>query len=175
VEHPPAPDEPTPACGRCELAERREFLRQAAVALAGLAVALGGAPARAAALPLQWGRATGRSGDLLTYPVPGSDGAQIDHANQVILVRYQGKAFAFNLSCPHQNTALHWQSEDGIFQCPKHHSRYLPDGEFISGRATRGLDRLGIREDGTNLVVDTDQYYRQDRDAAAWNAAFVTL
>jgi hypothetical protein len=44
-----------------------------------------------------------------------------------------------------------------------------------SGRATRGMDRLGIRRDGANLVVDTDRYYRQGRDAAGWDAAFVTL
>ena len=93
----------------------------------------------------------------------------------MILVRFQGKVYAFNLSCPHQNTALHWQPEDGIFQCPKHHSRYQPTGAFISGRATRGMDRLGIRRDGANVVVNLEQFYRQDRDAAAWDAAFVTV
>jgi nitrite reductase/ring-hydroxylating ferredoxin subunit len=169
------PADVAPACPDCAIVQRRDFLRQAAVAVAGLAAALGAGPARAAALPLRFGPALGRAGTLVTYPIPASDGAQIDHDNQVILVRYQGRVYAFNLSCPHQNTALHWQPEDGIFQCPKHHSRYQPTGQFISGRATRGMDRLGIRKEGTTLVVNTDQFYRQDRDAAAWEAAFVTL
>ena len=57
-------------------------------------------------------------------------------------MRFQGVVYAFNLSCPHQNTALKWQPDDQRFQCPKHKSRYQPDGTFISGRATRGMDRL---------------------------------
>jgi nitrite reductase/ring-hydroxylating ferredoxin subunit len=170
-----APHDLAGACGDCALVQRRDFLRRAAVAVAGVVAALGGAPASLRALPLRVGHALGRAGDLITYPIPASDGAQIDHDNQVILVRYQGKVLAFNLSCPHQNTALHWQPEDGIFQCPKHHSRYQPTGQFISGRATRGMDRLGIRRDGANVVVNVDQYYRQDRDPAAWDAAFVTV
>ncbi len=163
------------ACDDCPLVERRDFLRQAALAVAGIALALGGAPARAAALPLRLTGALRRAGSLVTYPIPAADGAQIDRDNQVILVRYQGKVYAFNLACPHQNTALRWQPEDGIFQCPKHHSRYQPTGQFISGRATRGMDRLGIRREGANVVVNTDQFLRQDRDAAAWDADYVTL
>ena len=127
----PSDPSSSPACEACPLVERRAFLGQAALALAGVVAALGGAPGKAAALPLRFGRALAAAGDLLTYPVPAADGAQIDHDNQVILVRYQQKVYAFNLSCPHQNTALHWQPEDGIFQCPKHHSRYQPDGTFI--------------------------------------------
>jgi Rieske Fe-S protein len=126
-------------------------------------------------VPLEGMVALSRARSLITYPLPAADGAEIDHDNDVILVRWQGKACAFNLSCPHQNTALHWQPEDEIFQCPKHHSRHQPWGEFISGRATRGMDRLGIRRDGANLVVDVDQFIRQDRDPALWDAAFVTL
>ncbi len=166
---------PSPACEACPLVERRAFLGQAALALAGVVAALGGAPGKARALPLRFGRALAAAGDLLTYPIPAADGAQIDHDNQVILVRYQQKVFAFNLSCPHQNTALHWQPEDGIFQCPKHHSRYQPDGTFISGRATRGMDRFGLRREGANVIVNVAQFYRQDRDAAQWTGALVAL
>jgi len=163
------------ACAGCGLEERREFLREAALALAGVVAALGGSPARAAALTVSFVRALGRAGDVLTYPIPAADGAQIDKDNQVIVVRYQGKAYAFNLACPHQNTALRWQSEDNQFQCPKHHSRYRPDGVFISGRATRGMDRFAVRKDGGNLVVDVSKFYRQDEDGPQWEAAFVTL
>jgi nitrite reductase/ring-hydroxylating ferredoxin subunit len=172
--HVPSPD-PSPSCGACPLEERRAFIGQAALVLAGVVAALGGAPGRARALPVRFGRALAAAGDLLTYPIPAADGAQIDHDNQVILVRYQQKIYAFNLSCPHQNTALHWQPEDGIFQCPKHHTRYHPDGTFISGRATRSMDRFGLRRDAGNVIVNVALFYRQDRNPAEWTAAFVTL
>jgi len=80
--------------------------------------------------------------------------------------------YAFNLSCPHQHTALRWDDADHRFQCPKHHSKYQPDGEFISGRATRNMDRFTIRRDaGNNIVVDVDAMLRSDQDLAAWTAA----
>jgi Rieske Fe-S protein len=77
--------------------------------------------------------------------------------------------------CPHQNTALRWYAQDGQFQCPKHHSHYRRDGVFISGRATRSMDRFGIRRDGANVVVDVDKFYRQDQNAAEWDSAFLAL
>lgn len=152
-------------CEDCVLSERRAFLREVTAWLAAAALA---------PLPIRFGRATLIRGSDLTYPIPAADGATIDHDNQVILVRFQGKAYAFNLSCPHQNTALRWHPEDGQFQCPKHHSRYTPDGVFISGRATRSMDRFAVRRDGANILVDLDRLFRQDQDAADWNTAFIT-
>jgi Rieske Fe-S protein len=93
----------------------------------------------------------------------------------VILVRYQGAAYAFNLSCPHQHTALRWLAAEGRFQCPKHKSRYRPDGVFISGRATRGMDRFAIRLDGAQLAVDADTLLRQDEARERWEAAVARL
>ena len=46
---------------------------------------------------------------------------------------------------------------------------------FISGRATRGMDRLAVRKDGGNLVVNVSQFYKQDQDGPRWEAAVVTL
>jgi len=152
-------------CEDCVLSERRAFLREVTAWLAAAALA---------PLPIRFGRATLIRGSDLTYPIPAADGATIDHDNQLILVRFQGKAYAFNLSCPHQNTALRWHPEDGQFQCPKHHSRYTPDGVFISGRATRSMDRFAVKRDGANILVDLDRLFRQDQDAADWNTAFVT-
>ena len=163
------------ACPGCSLMERRAFLRDAGIVLASVVAALGGAPGRAAALSVKFGRALARHGSELTYPIPAEDGAQIDHTNEVIVVRYQQKAYAFNLACPHQNTALRWQPEDGQFQCPKHHSRYQPDGVFVSGRATRGMDRFALRRDGGNLIVDVSKFFKQDANPAEWAAAVVAL
>src|SRR6478672_11193461 len=95
-----------------------------------------------------------RAGAEMRYPVPASDGVTIDKTAQVIIVRYQGHAYAFNLACPHQNQMLRWLPKDRRFQCPKHESKYQPSGVFINGRATRNMDRLGIRVDGGSLIVD---------------------
>jgi nitrite reductase/ring-hydroxylating ferredoxin subunit len=163
------------ACPECPLAERRDFLREALVLVAGAFATLGAAPARAATLRVCFGHALSRAGDTYTYAIPSVDGATIDKDNQIILVRFEHQVYAFNLSCPHQNTALRWHPEDGQFQCPKHHSRYRPDGVFVSGRATRNMDRLGIRRDGGNVIVDVNQFYRQDKNPTEWEAAVITL
>lgn len=163
------------SCDSCPGPDRRAFLREAALAAAGVLLALGLSPSEAAALPLSLGRPATTAGDEHGYPVPAEDGATIDKDNQVILVRYQGSAYAFALSCPHQNTALHWLGDEGRFQCPKHKSKYRPDGSFISGRATRGMDRFAIRRDGSNLVVDLARLFKQDADPEGWKTAVVAL
>ena len=161
-------------CGGCELEGRRDFLRAAASLLATF-VTLGASPAVAEAMAVRMGSALGVRGTDVTYPIPATDGATIDKKEQVILVRFQGVVYAFNLSCPHQNTALKWIAADQRFQCPKHKSKYQPDGTFISGRATRGMDRLAIRQDGETVVVNVDVMFEQDKDPAGWTAAKVTL
>ncbi|MDQ6718844.1 MAG: Rieske (2Fe-2S) protein [Gemmatimonadota bacterium] len=160
-------------CGGCPLIpERRDFFRKAS-ALAISAIALG-LPLRSATAKVL-ASATGGA-KMLSYRVPATDGAEIDHDNEVILVRYRNEVFAFNLSCPHQHTALRWNEGAGRFQCPKHHSQYTPEGEFITGRATRNMDRLAIRRDASNnIIVDPDTLYESDVDEAQWKAAVVKL
>jgi Rieske Fe-S protein len=110
-----------------------------------------------------------------TYPFPAADGVAIDKDESVIVARAGAKVFAFSLACPHQNTALRWDASNRRFQCPKHRSRYQPDGVFIDGRATRGLDRFALRRDGDTLVVNLDALYEQDKNPTEWAAAFVPL
>jgi Rieske Fe-S protein len=152
---------------------RRSFLRGAG-AMIGVAV-FGLAGPDAEAVPVGFGTAVSAGGSERRYPIPDSDGVTIDRKNQVIVVRYQQHLYAFNLACPHENTALKWLPKDGRFQCPKHESRYQPTGTFIDGRATRHMDRLGVRLENNMLVVDVNQFYRSDKDAAAWAAANVAL
>ena len=110
-----------------------------------------------------------------TYPIPAGDAVSIDRESEVILIRFHEQAFAFNLACPHENTALRWRQEDGRFQCPRHGSKYQPDGTFISGRATRNMDRFAIRRAGDTLVVDLNRLYRSDQQKTEWAAASVSL
>ncbi|HEX5072099.1 MAG TPA: Rieske 2Fe-2S domain-containing protein [Gemmatimonadaceae bacterium] len=93
----------------------------------------------------------------------------------MILARYQGKVYAFGLACPHQNTALRWLAPEGRLQCPKHKSKYTPDGIFLSGRATRSMDRYAVRKNAATIVANIDALYRQDKDAAQWQSAFVDV
>jgi nitrite reductase/ring-hydroxylating ferredoxin subunit len=160
-------------CEGCPLVpERRDFLRSAAaLALGVISLSL---PIRSVSANVLSSAVGGRK--LLSYPVPTVDSANIDRDNEVILVRYKDEVFAFNLGCPHQNVSLRWNETDMRFQCPKHHSQYQPDGEFITGRATRNMDRLAIRRDAANnIVVDPDTLYKSDEDGAQWKNAVVKL
>jgi nitrite reductase/ring-hydroxylating ferredoxin subunit len=163
-------------CSYCPLpASRRAFLRDSLLAVAGALIAVGATDSAALAAPLRVIAGRRRADQTVKYPIPTADGVQIDKENQVILVRWQNAAYAFNLSCPHQNTALRWDDADHRFQCPKHHSKYRPDGVFIEGRATRGMDRLAIQRQGSELVVDLDKMFKEDEDGAAWTAAVISL
>jgi len=163
-------------CRGCEMNHsRREFLIEATTLVATVLAGLGLAPRSAAAFPLALVRGTGGPSSEVSYPIPAADGAMIDKEHQVILARHQRAIYAFALSCPHQNTALRWLDDASGYQCPKHKSRYEPDGTFINGRATRNMDRLPIRSDGTHVLVDVDRAYESDKDPSGWAAAVVRL
>ena len=163
--------------GGCALGEavaRRDFLRDTVTRVLLAMGAVGVGPARAAALPLTFTTGEGSREDK-TYPIPAADGVSIDKDESVIIARAADKVYAFSLACPHQNTALRWNKGGNRFQCPKHQSRYRPDGVFIDGRATRGMDRFAIKRDGETIVVNLDALYREDENAAQWAAAVVNL
>jgi Rieske Fe-S protein len=154
-------------------ASRRGFLLCAGAAI-GAAV-FGFGPADATALPVAFGASAAAAGSERRYPIPAADGVTIDRKDQVIIVRYRGQAYAFNLACPHENTALKWLPKDGRFQCPKHESQYQPTGVFTTGRATRNMDRLGITLEDNMLVVDLNKFYKSDKNPEGWAAAMVAL
>lgn len=157
--------------------DRRRFLRDSFLSMAGALIAVGMSKQAAFAMPLDFTEARSRSGSKRSYSVPAADGAQIDRENEVILVRWQNALYAFALSCPHQNTALRWDDRDRGFQCPKHHSRFQADGTYIqgSGRATRNMDRFAIQLQAGNVAVDLDSLYQEDLDGPKWATALVHL
>jgi nitrite reductase/ring-hydroxylating ferredoxin subunit len=160
-------DSPSASCS-AECSGRRAFLRDAiasAVALAGLA----SLPPRAlAALEVT-------PAGTVRYPLPTADSVSIDNDNEVILCRSKGMVFAFALSCPHQNTALRALPGNKGFQCARHKSKYLPDGTFVNGKATRNMDRLPITLAGAEVVVDIAVAYESDTQPDKWGAAFVRV
>ncbi len=160
-------DSPSPCTG---CSGRRDFLRTALTGAASIVTlsALGPVSAIAAIAPRN-------AGGTVRYVMPAADGVSIDSTNEVILCRSNGEVFAFALSCPHQNTALKTMPKNAGFQCPRHKSKYLPNGTFVSGRATRNMDRLQITRDGAQIVVDPDIAFESDVDPAKWAAALVKV
>jgi nitrite reductase/ring-hydroxylating ferredoxin subunit len=166
----------TPECGACPAAVgRRQFFHDATAAAVGALLTIGISRTAAAQLPLMFTTAIRRSPRTATYALPALNSVQVDRDAEVILVRWDNTVQAFNLSCPHQRTALRWNDGEQRFQCPKHHSQYTPAGEFITGRATRGMDRFAVQLDAGNVVVDVETMYKQDDDPAAWSAAVVRI
>ena len=136
---------------------------------------MGISPEHARALPLRTESGVLGNTEEVSFPIPVRDSVTIDKDCDLILARYAGAVYAFSLACPHQRTALKWRGEDGRFQCPKHKSKYRPDGTYISGRATRSMVRFPGRRDGGNVVVDLAQRLREDQNRSAWNAAVLRL
>jgi Rieske Fe-S protein len=159
----------------CACTSRRQALGQisaaAVAAMAGVTLWPGTAPW----LPVAEASGAPSGPDEHAFPVPAADGVTIDRDTQVIVVRFQQRVYVFNLACPHENTALRWKQRDGRFQCPRHESQYQPDGTFMTGRATRNMDRFAIRRNGDSLVVDLNRLYRSDQQPQAWAAASVAV
>lgn len=164
----------TTACFGCrDEVSRRGFLGHVSATALAAMIGLDAGTSPASALPVTWGNGEQSGPNEHTYPFPAADGVTIDRDTQVILVRFEQRVYAFNLACPHENTALRWRQNDLRFQCPRHESKYKPDGTFIEGRATRNMDRFAVRRAGNSLVVDLSKLYRSDQQQAEWGAASV--
>ena len=151
---------------------RREFLVSAGCF--GAMVVLGVGSDSALALPVYTTTGAG-DGAERRYPIPPGDSVNVDQSAQLIVVRAEGHAYVFALSCPHQNNVVKWVAKDHRFQCTKHDSRYTPNGTYTSGRATRNMDRYVIRRDGDAIVVDLHKWVQSDKDPAGWAAATIAL
>jgi nitrite reductase/ring-hydroxylating ferredoxin subunit len=160
--------------GGCSFSvDRRTFLRASAL---GVLAALAGEAALPALAEAVGTVAPIRSGRLeLRYGLPAADGVAVDEGNEVILVRWQGRAYAFSTKCPHRGGRLEWHPAESRVFCPKHKARFRPDGAHDSGRSTRDLDRFDIRREGSSLVIDRDALRRADSDPAGWAAAVAML
>lgn len=166
-------DTNSPGCADDCIVARRAFLQDVTMFAAAL-VAAGFAPRLASAAPRPV-HALSRAANEVRYPMPATDGVEFDKENEVILVRTAGRVYAFALACPHQNTALRLEPSKLGFQCSRHHSKYRIDGEYISGRATRSMDRYAIRRDGGAVVVDVATYYESDSEPTQWAGAVITV
>lgn len=153
--------------------DRRAFLRAAALGVLGALAGEAALPELAAAIGTTTPTRSRRA--ELRYVLPARDGVKVDESNEVILVRWQGSAYAFSAKCPHRGGRLEWRPAESRVYCPKHKARFRADGAHDSGRQSRDLDRYDIRRDGSSLVIRLDVLRRADTDPAGWAAAVVTL
>ena len=153
--------------------DRRAFLRATALGVLGALAGELAFPELARSIgttaPTRAGRAE------LRYTLPADDGVDVDEGNEVILVRWQGRAYAFSAKCPHRGGRLERRAADSRVYCLKHKARFRPDGAHDSGRSSRDLDRYDIRREGSSLVIQRDVLRRVDTDPAGWAAAVVSL
>jgi nitrite reductase/ring-hydroxylating ferredoxin subunit len=154
---------------------RRRVVGRISAAMVAAMAGVTLSPGTAEALPLVEATGAPTGPDERSFPLPAADRVTIDRDAQVIVVRFQQKAYVFNLACPHENTALRWRQRDLRFQCPRHESQYQPDGTFVSGRATRNMDRFAVKRAADNLVVDLNRLFRSDQQPQDWAAAAVPV
>ena len=170
------PDGATRGCEGCpRTADRRAFLRQMALMVAGTLAATGLSPSSVFATGARYVAPLTSGGAQRRYALPAADGVSIDGDNEVILARWQGHVYAFSLRCPHRGTALIWHADEARVFCPKHKARFRADGAHDSGRSTRSLDRYALRLDGGAVVVELDVLYRIDEDPTGWSAAMIVV
>src|SRR5688500_5722443 len=93
------PNAPVDGCVGCSIGSRRDFLVDALRAGAMAMAAVGLSPGGADAMPLRLVTALASRGEERSYPVPATDGVQIDKSNEVILARAGKSIYAFSLSC----------------------------------------------------------------------------
>jgi Rieske Fe-S protein len=156
----------------CNELSRRRFLHQGGCGLLTLAAL--GVGADVSMLPVRAIAGTGSAKEK-AYPIPVSDGVNIDRGASVLIVRYANHVYAFSMACPHENAAVKWLAKDHRFQCTKHDSQYKPDGVYTTGHATRNLDRFPVRKEGATVIVSLDRVFRSDQNAAGWSAAGVDV
>jgi nitrite reductase/ring-hydroxylating ferredoxin subunit len=165
----------TSGAGSCFFfVDRRAFLRATALGVLGALAGESALPTLARAVETTTPMRS-RSRAELRYVVPPDDGVAVDEGNEVILVRWQGRAYAFSAKCPHRGGRLEWRAAESRVYCPKHKARFRADGAHDSGRQSRDLDRFDIRQEGGALVIRRDALRRADTDPAGWAAAVVTL
>jgi cytochrome b6-f complex iron-sulfur subunit len=166
------PRDPNATC-RPRGVDRRTFVTR--LLPAALAASAAFAVPGSALGEVVWGESGQQPAGELSFPIPAADGVVIDRFSPVVIVRRGGQVMAFSRSCPHEQADLRWREADGRFQCPRHESKFEPDGTLVSGRASRHMDRLAIRREGGLILVDASRILRSDLQPAEWAAAVVTV
>jgi arsenite oxidase small subunit len=148
-------------CNRLVDAGRRQFLRGGAAATAGAAaLALGGAPARAAPANAQLDYPSNRLANVadlavnqpmdIEYPDADSPGILLKLGTAVEGgVGPDADIVAYSVLCPHKGWQLQYNAGDKTLNCPGHFSRFDAEvgGQQTWGHATQNLPQFTLRVD----------------------------
>ncbi len=93
---------------------------------------------------------------------PGQAAAATDVPG-VWIARTGGRLVAFDGVCTHLGCRVSWAREDGRFRCPCHGSSFAVDGANLDGPAPRAMERLAIRIQEGQLVIDRRRRFRKER------------
>ena len=83
-------------------------------------------------------------GPASELPPPGSSPVNQPEGRFWLVATDEG-ILAINKACTHLDCLCDWDEQNREFVCPCHGSRFAEDGTYISGPATRSLDRYVIQ------------------------------
>jgi len=87
------------------------------------------------------------------------------------VVNRDGRLFALEARCTHLGCTPRWEPDLGVFRCPCHGSRFSPEGEVLTGPATRPLARFALHVEQDQVRVDRSRrapLERAERDDRFW-------
>ncbi len=79
------------------------------------------------------------------------------------IARTKGRIVAIEGTCTHLGCRVSWARDDERFRCPCHGSSFAADGTNLDGPAPRALERLAIRIQEGQLVIDRSRRFRKER------------
>ncbi len=94
------------------------------------------------------------------YAKDGFINDKLTKTDRIVVVRNEGKIYAFNSTCTHRNAAV--RQVNGEIVCPSHGSHYSINGTVTKGPAKRSLLRYGISlDDKGHLIVDKSKQFEE--------------
>ncbi len=84
----------------------------------------------------------------------------------VYLIRRPEEIQAFQVTCPHAGCFVDFDTSNQLFICPCHESSFNLDGSIQDPQspAPRGLDRLEVKVEGTEVLVRYQEFRKGIRE-----------
>ena len=60
---------------------------------------------------------------------------------------------AVGATCPHSGCTVDWKSDQKLFECPCHQSRFNPDGSVVNGPAAEDLPSFDVKIEEDVVLV----------------------
>ena len=113
--------------------------------------------------------ANAQNSELTVGPVdryaslPSGQVSEVAGVPGIWITRINNRIVAFEGTCTHLGCRVSWARDDERFRCPCHGSSFAADGTNLDGPAPRALERLAIRVQDGQLVIDRSRRFRKER------------